>query len=89
MLGLGFAESAGGSEDAAPFVDLLVEIRSTLREARQFELADQVRERLADLGITLEDSREGTRWRRAEPEVEAAPAPPQKAESLVESALRF
>ncbi len=89
VLGLGFAESSGGSEDAAPFVDLLVEIRSTLREARQFELADQVRERLADLGITLEDSREGTRWRRAEPEVEAATAPPQKAESLVESALRF
>ena len=89
VLGLGFAETAAGSEDAAPFVDLLVEVRSALRAARQFELADQVRDRLADLGITLEDSREGTRWRRAEPQLEAAEESPPEAESLVESALRF
>ena len=89
VLGLGFAETAAGSEDAAPFVDLLVEVRSALRSARQFELADQVRDRLTDLGITLEDSREGTRWRRAEPQLEAAEESPPEAESLVESALRF
>ena len=89
VLGLRFAETAAGSEDAAPFVELLVEVRAALRAARQFELADQVRDRLADLGITLEDSREGTRWRRAEPQLETAEESPPEAESLVESALRF
>jgi len=49
---------------AAPFIDLLVELRTDLRAARQFELADRVRTRLAELGITLEDGPEGTRWRR-------------------------
>ena len=50
---------------AAPFIDLLVELRNDLREARQFELADKVRSRLLEAGITLEDGPEGTRWRRA------------------------
>jgi cysteinyl-tRNA synthetase len=49
--------------DAKPFIDLLVQLRNDLRAAKQFELADSVRHRLADLGITLEDSAEGTRWR--------------------------
>jgi cysteinyl-tRNA synthetase len=50
---------------AAPFIDLLVELRNNLRDAKQFELADRVRSRLAEAGITLEDGPDGTRWRRA------------------------
>ncbi|MEK7247114.1 MAG: cysteine--tRNA ligase [Chloroflexota bacterium] len=53
-------ETADGAE---PFIDLLVQLRNDLRDAKQFALADSVRDRLADLGITLEDSAEGTRWR--------------------------
>jgi cysteinyl-tRNA synthetase len=53
-------EAAGGAE---PFIDLLVQLRNDLRAAKQFALADSVRDHLADLGITLEDSAEGTRWR--------------------------
>jgi cysteinyl-tRNA synthetase len=49
---------------AEPFIDLLVELRSDMRSARQFELGDKIRDRLADLGITLEDVPGGTRWRR-------------------------
>jgi cysteinyl-tRNA synthetase len=51
---------------AAPFVELLISIRQGLREAKQFELSDRVRDGLADLGIALEDSAEGTTWRRRE-----------------------
>jgi cysteinyl-tRNA synthetase len=54
-------ETSGGAE---PFIDLLVQLRNDLRAARQFQLADSVRERLAALGIVLEDSAEGTRWRQ-------------------------
>jgi cysteinyl-tRNA synthetase len=50
---------------AAPFIDLLVELRNELREAKQFELGDRVRSGLAERGITLEDGPEGTRWRRS------------------------
>ena len=49
---------------AAPFIDLLVQLRNDLREAKQFELADRVRSGLAEAGITLEDGAEGTRWRK-------------------------
>ena len=49
---------------AAPFIDLLVQLRNDLREAKQFEQADRARAGLAELGITLEDGPEGTRWRR-------------------------
>ncbi|MFO8101268.1 MAG: cysteine--tRNA ligase [Dehalococcoidia bacterium] len=49
---------------AGPFVDLLVDIRNQLRAERKFELADMIRDRLAELGIALEDSAQGTRWRQ-------------------------
>jgi cysteinyl-tRNA synthetase len=51
---------------AAPFIELLIEMRKELRDAKQFALADKLRERLADLGIALEDSAQGTTWRRRE-----------------------
>jgi cysteinyl-tRNA synthetase len=49
---------------AAPFIELVVSLRDDLRAAKQFELADRVRSGLSQLGITLEDGPEGTRWRR-------------------------
>ncbi len=63
VLGLTLREPEAAT-GAAPFMDLLVELRNDLRAAKQFELADTVRSRLAELGITLEDGPEGTRWRR-------------------------
>jgi len=48
---------------AHPFIDLLVEIRNGLRTRRLYDLADSIRSRLADLGISLEDLSDGTRWR--------------------------
>lgn len=49
--------------DVAPFVELLIETRTALRQARQWVLADRIRDRLAELGVILEDTREGTIWR--------------------------
>lgn len=50
--------------DTAPFVELLIALRSEARAARNWALADQVRDRLADLGIILEDGPSGSTWRR-------------------------
>lgn len=48
----------------APLVDLLIDLRSQARAARNWALADEVRDRLAALGIVLEDSRDQTTWKR-------------------------
>ena len=49
--------------DIAPFVEMLITVRSELREVKQFDLADNIREKLSQLGISLEDTEEGTIWR--------------------------
>jgi cysteinyl-tRNA synthetase len=63
VLGLRLEPQSRQSQDIAPFVELLIEIRAALRKAKQFELADTIRSRLAELDITLEDGPQGTRWK--------------------------
>jgi cysteinyl-tRNA synthetase len=47
----------------APFVEILIDVRSRLRAANEWALADELRGRLAALGITLEDGPAGTTWK--------------------------
>jgi cysteinyl-tRNA synthetase len=53
---------AGGSE--AGLLDLLLRVRQEARRAKQYPIADQVREGLASLGYVIEDTAEGARVRR-------------------------
>ncbi|UCB42689.1 MAG: cysteine--tRNA ligase [Dehalococcoidales bacterium] len=41
-----------------------VDLRTHLRVAKQFQLADEIRDGLGELGITLEDTSQGTVWKR-------------------------
>ncbi|MBI3740610.1 MAG: hypothetical protein HY257_02490, partial [Chloroflexi bacterium] len=50
--------------DIAPFVELVIQTRAQLRAAKQFALADQLRDELSARGIALEDTARGTLWRR-------------------------
>ncbi|MFN8634224.1 MAG: cysteine--tRNA ligase [Chloroflexota bacterium] len=61
------ARAADGGEDAGPFIDLLLATRQRLREAKQWLLADEVRDRLRDLGVVVEDRPDGAVWRRERP----------------------
>src|SRR5690606_38820508 len=61
-LGLTLAAPQQRAQEAAPFIDLLVAIRSELRAAKQWALADRIRDGLAELGVELKDSPEGTTW---------------------------
>jgi len=52
-------------EGVEPFIDLLVEVRSKLREMKQWELADYIRSKLDELGVKLLDKGKETEWRFA------------------------
>ena len=47
----------------ATAVDRLIAQRTVARRARDFERADAIRRQLAEMGVELEDSRAGTRWK--------------------------
>ena len=66
-LGGNVAETTSSSVAAKPFIELLIKVRADLRTAKQWALADQVRDSLKELGVTMEDSPEGTVWRYQEP----------------------
>ncbi|MFH1087647.1 MAG: cysteine--tRNA ligase [Chloroflexota bacterium] len=48
---------------AEPFIELLVSLREELRGQGQWQWADRIRSGLAELGVTLEDTPGGTRWK--------------------------
>lgn len=57
-------EATASVEGLTPkLLDLLLDIRQRLRKAKNFELADAVRNELAQLGVTVEDGPEGSRWK--------------------------
>ncbi|MGK2964711.1 MAG: cysteine--tRNA ligase [Tepidiformaceae bacterium] len=62
VLGFTLAAPETGSQEAAPFIELLIELRRELRAAKQFQLADLVRDGLTTRGVELRDSPEGTTW---------------------------
>ncbi len=67
---LGFSLMAAKPADAEVgdlafhLIDLLIETRASLRTAKEYALADHLRDRLLELGVALEDGPDGTTWRR-------------------------
>ena len=63
ILGLRLQARTVDHPEVDRLLDLILEIRNRLREVKQYELADLVRERLEDLGVVLEDTKDRTTWR--------------------------
>ena len=72
---LDWAEREGRLHEAAPEllaqrdfsdekIQALVDKRTQAKRARNFALADQIRNELAEKGIMIEDSKDGVRWKR-------------------------
>ena len=57
--------NANASSDEALNVDRLIMQRNEAKQTKNFAEADRIRKLLADAGIVLEDSPQGTTWRRA------------------------
>ncbi len=58
-------ETAAGEAADDAMIDELVAQREAARERRDWAEADRLRDQLTEMGIELEDSADGTRWRRA------------------------
>ena len=55
--------SEGGLDDSA--INVQIEARIAAKKARNFAEADRIRKELIEAGIMLEDTAQGTIWRRA------------------------
>ncbi|MED4967570.1 cysteine--tRNA ligase [Heyndrickxia coagulans] len=60
VLGLKLEEEALLDEE----IEALIEKRNEARKARNFQLADEIRDKLKSMNIILEDTPQGVRWRR-------------------------
>jgi cysteinyl-tRNA synthetase len=59
------ARQGGGDDELVNgLMRLLIDLRAEARKAKNFALADQIRQRLGQLNVTLEDRPGGTGWRR-------------------------
>ena len=56
-------ESHAGSDYDA-LMEMILSVREIARKEKQYKLADEIRDKLAELGITVEDSATGARWKK-------------------------
>jgi cysteinyl-tRNA synthetase len=62
VLGLRLREKKSPGSDADKFITILVEIRTEMRKQKNWGMSDLIRDRLKDLGVAIEDNKEGTTW---------------------------
>jgi cysteinyl-tRNA synthetase len=62
VLGLQLKEKTGSSEQEAQ-VNALIAERNEARKQKQWARSDEIRDQLKEMGVTIEDSKDGTKWR--------------------------
>ncbi len=69
ILGLLEDLSDHGQEDDSltnSLMEVLISLRTEAKEAKNWAMADQIRDQLKAIGVALEDTAEGVRWKRSE-----------------------
>ncbi|MDD9961271.1 MAG: cysteine--tRNA ligase [Gammaproteobacteria bacterium] len=61
----GAPRSSANLRISAGEIEALIAERNQARKARKFDRADEIRDQLTEAGVELEDTRTGTRWKRA------------------------
>jgi len=51
------------NQETEELLKILIEVRDKLRKKREWDLADEIRKKLKNIGIQLEDKKEETAWR--------------------------
>ena len=62
VLGVELKRKPRKAGEVEPFIKLLISVREDLREEKQWDLADTIRDRLLELDVVLEDKPDGTSW---------------------------
>ena len=62
VLGLRLQDKQGSGEDEAK-VNALIAERTEARKQKQWARSDEIRDQLKEMGVTIEDSKDGTTWR--------------------------
>ena len=65
VLGLTLEEPDSDDAEGEAEIDALIEKRRIARSERDFATADSIRDQLAEMGIEISDTPQGTTWRRA------------------------
>jgi cysteinyl-tRNA synthetase len=63
IMGIRWTKESEGKLES-DLLQLIVDIRNAVRKKKDFETSDLIRSRLKELGITIEDSKEGTKIKR-------------------------
>ena len=64
VLGITFETDIQPDSLAEDLMDLIIAIRQNARNEKNWKLADMIRNRLTEIGLTLEDHSGGTSWKR-------------------------
>ena len=61
---LGLADEKGDSavDIVAPLVEMLLEVRTEAKANKDWATSDRIRDRLAEIGVTVKDRKDGTDW---------------------------
>ena len=62
VLGLKLETSEKAASSADAFIDLLLDLRQELRAKKEYQLSDRIRDDLAELGVIIEDTPQGSTW---------------------------
>ncbi len=64
VMGVDFSASAREDGLTEALMQLLIDLRAQARGEKNYALADRIRNQLGEIGIVLEDGKQGTTWKR-------------------------
>jgi cysteinyl-tRNA synthetase len=62
VLGLRLTGKKATGSDTDKFITVLLDVRSEMRKQKNWTMSDLIRDRLKELGVAIEDSKDGTTW---------------------------
>ena len=65
MLGIVYEAKSGSEDGNDSEIDALIEERTAARKEKNWAKADEIRNKLTEMGIVIEDTPQGVKWHRA------------------------